>query len=147
MPFNRTLRTTQCQQQWTLWTRILPCLSSTTVLDRYTKPASCYDNLFDVTSLGQQQDDIQPIIADLPKERLPSSINFPFRTIGVDYLGLFFIKTPCAEERCIHLPRHKASTSETEHRRINLMYTKIHLPKRAASLHQIRQRNYLHLCQ
>ena len=42
-------------------------------------------------------------MADLPKERLPSSIDFPFRTTGVDYLGPFFIKAPRVEKRYILL--------------------------------------------
>ena len=56
-----------------------------------------------ITCRRQQQDVIQPIMADMPKERLPSSINFPFRTTGVDYLGPFFIKAPRAEKRYILL--------------------------------------------
>ena len=56
-----------------------------------------------ITCRRQQQDVIQPIMADLPKERLPSSTNFPFRKSRVDYLGPFFIKAPRAEKRYILL--------------------------------------------
>ena len=42
-------------------------------------------------------------MADLPKERLPSSINFPFRTTGVDHLRQFFIRATRVEKRFILL--------------------------------------------
>ena len=54
-----------------------------------------------ITCRRQQQGVIQPIMADLPKERLPSTINYPFRTTGIDYMGPFFIKTPRAEKRYV----------------------------------------------
>ena len=54
-----------------------------------------------ITCRRQQQDVIQPIIADLPEERLPSTINFPFRTPRIDYLGPFFIKIPRAKKRYV----------------------------------------------
>ena len=54
-----------------------------------------------ITCRRQQQDVIQPKMADLPKKRLPSTINYPFRTTGIDYMGPFFIKTPRAEKRYV----------------------------------------------
>ena len=54
-----------------------------------------------ITCRRQQQDLIQPIMDDLPKERLPSTINYPFRTTGIDYMGPLFIKTPRPEKRYV----------------------------------------------
>ena len=54
-----------------------------------------------ITCRRQQKDVIQPILADLPKEKLPSTINYPFRTTGIDYMGPFFIETPRAEKRYV----------------------------------------------
>ena len=42
-------------------------------------------------------------MGDLLKERLPSTINFPFRTTGMYYMRPFFIKTPGAEKRYVLL--------------------------------------------
>ena len=54
-----------------------------------------------ITCRRQQQDVIQPVMADLPTERLPSTINYFFRNTGIDYMGPFFIKTPRDEKRYV----------------------------------------------
>ena len=93
----------------------------------------------------KQQDVIQLKTTDLSKERLPSTINFQFRTNGIDYLGPFFIKSPRAEKR--YILHFTCIVTRAVHIEVTAKLNTVHLPKRPASVHQIRQRNYICVCQ
>ena len=56
-----------------------------------------------ITCRRQQQDVIQPIIADLSKGILQTLIYYTYRKTGVDYLEPFFIKVPHSEKRYLLL--------------------------------------------
>ena len=102
MLINRTLPATHSQHQWTLWTRI----HRASVQQRFwiLKARKVSPQLIRcITCRRQQQDVIQPFMADLPKKRLPSLINFPFQSTGVDYLDFFSSKP--------HKPKNEISFS------------------------------------